>query len=166
MPRPFHFYIVYFFYVILILSTVYAIRRGGAPERITAWTFLAGAALTLAAAMGFSPIDNRWKHIEWGPLLVDSAMLLVFLWLAFRANRFWTLPMAAFQLLAVTAHFAMGWDPQRIRYTIYWLAVSKISYPMMALLVAGTWLHRRRLKANGADPSWKLSSPPGARPAV
>jgi hypothetical protein len=40
----------------------------------------------------------------------------------------------------------------------YAMAMALWSYPMLLLLVLGTFNHRRRLARNGADPSWSNSS--------
>ena len=150
------------FYSLLAVSCLYALLRGGAPERWGAIIYAVSALLTTAAV---SPWHSRYLSIELGVLVVDLAMLAVLVLLALRAERFWPLWVSAFQIIGTAAHAIKAWDPALLRLG-YAFAMSLWSYPMLLLLVAGTWCHRRRLKREGADPSWSSScGRSAARPA-
>lgn len=147
------------FLMLLIGSCGYALWRGGAPERITAAALLGAAAATVLA---LSEIPVRFRQVEIGVLIVDLVLLIVLVGVAVRADRAWPLVMAGLHLTAVGAHFVKFVDVQMIRVT-YAVSTAIWSYPMLAVLVVGTWRHRARLTAQGHDPAWTRA--PGARHA-
>jgi hypothetical protein len=133
---------------------LYAIFRGGAPERIGATVLLVGSALTFVAVSGPA---SRFTSVENGVFAVDVLALLTFLILALRAERWWPIWTAALQTIGTTAHAVKLVDPTVIRWA-YAFALAFWSYPMLFLLVIGTWNHQRRLARNGVDKSWSSSS--------
>lgn len=142
------------FYVTLVGTCAYALLRGGPPERIGAGIFIAATVLTGIAASSSRP---GFQSMEAGILLVDAAMFVAFLVLALRAQRFWPLWMTGLQAVQVAGHAARLVDPEMIPWA-YAIAQGFWSYPMMALLILGTWRHRQRLKRFGVDNSWVSSS--------
>jgi len=141
------------YYAFLALSWIYALRSGGAPERIGATVLVAGSLLTLAAAVSSS---THYGSVEFGVFLVDVATLVAFLALALRAERYWTLWIAALQLIGTAGHAVKLVDPNVIPrayafVTVFW------SYPMLLLIVIGTYRHQKRLKTFGVDRSWSSS---------
>ena len=82
---------------------------------------------------------------------------LIFVAIALRANRFWPLWVSAFLGLGVLGHLGRMAGPE-----VYWWAYAVVltiwSYPIVALIALGTFLHRRRLALNGVDRSWSSSS--------
>jgi len=143
-----------FFYLILLICCSYAYIRGGGPERAGASIFLVATILT---AVVLPSVNIRYRGVEIGLLLVDVAMLLAFLAVAVRAERFWPLWMTAMQGVEVMSHIAIKLSPDIVPWA-YWNAVVLWSYPMMLVLVLGIHRHRRRVAELGADPSWKNSS--------
>lgn len=133
---------------------VYALARGGAPERIGATIFLAAALLSLAVS---EPAGSRFDSVELGVLLVDLGVLAGFMALAIKANRFWPIWMSGMQGVQVLSHFAIAVNATVIPWA-YWNAQTLWSYPMLVLLAAATAWHRARLRTSGADPSWRRSS--------
>ena len=142
------------FYAALIATCGYALWRGGAPERIGAGIFIVATILTAIAASSSQP---GFRSMEAGILLVDSGMFLAFLVVALRARRYWPIWMTGLQAVQVAGHAARLADPQMIPWA-YAVAQGFWSYPMMAILVLGTFRHRQRMKRDGADPSWTRSS--------
>jgi hypothetical protein len=145
---------VVLFYSMLLCACGYAFARGGAPERAIAAIMLLGVAatrLTLSAAA------LRYRSIETTTLLIDAIVLIAFVLVAIRADRRWTMVVAALHGMSVAAHAARGVSPEMIRVVYKTIMVAWV-YPQLALLLLGTWRHRRRLIANGADPSWSRSS--------
>ena len=138
------------YYVLLVLCWTYALLRGGLPERIGATILVIGSQLTWAAA---SAGAARFESVETGVLLVDVGALLAFLALALRADRFWPLWVAALQILGTAGHAVKFTDPEVIRRA-YAFILAFWSYPMLSLLVLGTWRHQRRIVRFGADKSW------------
>lgn len=84
------------------LMTVCALSawRGRDNERLGAAAYLAAWALSLVA------FRARSEDLQIGVLVIDSALLVLLLWLALRSQRYWPLFAAAFQLLAVLTHGA------------------------------------------------------------
>lgn len=155
--------------VLLIGCCGYAFLRGGGPEKIGAAILAIGSFLTLIALSTFSV---RYSSVEVGVFLVDVATLVAFLALALRAERHWTLWVAALQIIGTAAHAVKLVDHEIIRRA-YAIALVFWSYPMLALIVLGTWRHQQRLVRFGSDRSWSSSSarsappaPPGAGPTA
>jgi hypothetical protein len=151
---------VHIYLTVIGLCCLYALLKGGPPERIGAAIFAAAYILSLIAAANGGA---RYEWVEVGVFAVDVAMLLALLALALRANRFWTLWVTALQIIGTAGHAVKLADPELVR-SGYAIALALWSYPMWLLLVIGTWNHRRRLARNGADPSWSSSSGRSATP--
>ena len=148
------------FAVLLIGCCGYAFARGGAPERIGAAILAIGSVLTLAAV---SARGSRFHSVENGIFLVDAAAFAAFVVLALRAERFWPLWIAALQGIGLAGHGVKLADPGVI-WRIYAFALAFWSYPMLFLLVLGTWNHQKRLTRFGVDRSWSSFSGRSAPP--
>lgn len=151
-----------FYYTLLVLCWLYAFLKGAAPERIGATILAAGSLLTLAT---ISRQNVSYASVEIGVFLVDLAALVAFIILALRAERFWPLWIAALQFLGTAGHVVKLVDPEMIRKA-YAVAAIFWSYPMLLLIVLGTWRHQQRLKRFAVDRSWSSSfgrsgPPPG-----
>lgn len=140
--------------ILQLLTSGYAWWKGGAPERIVALLMLAAYALSMAVQSQFS---NRFYGVEAGIFLVDGVMLLALLAVALRAERFWPIWMTGLQAVAVAAHLAKMVSPA-VMPVAYATMLAFWSFPMMAILVIGTYRHSRRMAALGADRSWSDSS--------
>jgi len=88
-----------FFYAFLVGTTIYALWKGGWPERAVALLFLFAAFATLVVRP-----EYLFHDLEKGVLLVDSALFLALLAIALRAERFWPLWMTALQGISVAGH--------------------------------------------------------------
>jgi hypothetical protein len=143
------------FDILLLASCGYAWRQGGAPERLVAGLFCAGV---VATHLAFAPWAERWIGMENGALAVDLCLLAGLLLVAALAERYWTIWFAAFHLVGTAGHFVQAADAGLGRWQ-YAFPIAIWSYPMIALLVGGTWLHRRRVARGGHDPSWTAASP-------
>ncbi len=88
------------------LMTVCALAflRGRDEERLAAAAYLANWALTLVV------FKARSVETQWAVLLLDFALLALYLHLALRTLRYWPLFAAGFQLLAVVTHIARALD--------------------------------------------------------
>ncbi len=138
------------FDALLLATCAFALWRGGAPERI------AGGAMMLAylaTLVSYGPLASRFTRVETGVLVVDLILLFVLGAVAIWADRAWPMALAALQLDTVGVHVARMLDLEMIRIT-YALMLAMWSYPMLVLLVAGTWRHARRCRRNGGDISW------------
>jgi hypothetical protein len=151
-----------FYLVLLIASCVYAFFRGGAPERIGIGIIAGNAVLTFFLVSA-PPI--RFHGVEVGVFSVDVLAFLGFVALALRANRFWPIWVSALLGLGVLGSLAMLLHPRVIPWA-YAVVLSIWSYPILLLVALGTHGHRRRLKRNGADPSWTRFSAPAGQPML
>lgn len=134
----------FIFIPLLLAICLYAWWRGGADERIVALTCLAG---TVATLLVVSPLRQRYASLEEGLLLVDLAVLAGFITVALRSNRFWPLWVAGLQLTTSIGHVLKGVD-QDLLPKAYGAALQFWSYPILIILLVGTYRqHRRQLRA-------------------
>ncbi|WP_339694455.1 hypothetical protein [uncultured Parasphingorhabdus sp.] len=138
------------FQALLIICFSYGLIRGGRPERFAVIIFLVGFILTLAVA---SPVTERFSHLEVRIFLVDSAMLVCFYYLALNAERFWTIWLCAMQSIQVLTHLPIIIIPELLPQA-YGIVVAIWAYPMLLVLVVGTYRHQQRLRQFGVDKSW------------
>jgi len=144
---------VIFYFSLLFACWAYASLKGAAPERIGASVIGIGSILTVLTASGPA---NRFGSVETGIFIVDVGCLVAFLILALRAERYWPLWIAGLQLIGTAGHAVKLVDPEVIRRA-YWFIQAFWSYPMLFLIVLGTYRHQRRLKMFGVDRSWSSS---------
>lgn len=134
----------YVFIPLLVAICLYAWWRGGTDERIVALTCLAG---TVATLLVVSPLRQRYASLEEGLLLVDLAVLAGFITVALRSKRFWPLWVAGLQLTTSIGHILKGVD-QDLLPRAYGAALQFWSYPILIILLVGTYRqHRRQLRA-------------------
>jgi hypothetical protein len=148
------------YFTILFGCCLYTVLRGSPPERIGAAILTLGSILTLVMLSSAATI---YRSLEVGVFVVDVATLLAFLVLALRADRLWPLCITALQLVGTAGHAVKLVDPQVLPYA-YAFALRFWSYPMMLMLLIGTWNHQRRLAKYGVDRSWSSFSGPSAPP--
>ncbi len=123
-----------------LCGCLYAVWRGGSPERLVAG--MMSAAVVLTAAAGYF-LSEKFRTVSASILMVDLALLGGLLLLAVRANRFWPMWVAAFQLVSIFVHLARGIDPTLLP-EVYNRVLGKFAYPMVVLLIAGTRRHAQR----------------------
>ena len=131
----------YVFRALLIASCGYALWRGRSDERIVALVCIAA---TAASRLAFSPLSVRYSGVEIGLLLIDLAVLAVFVFVALRSPRFWPLWIAGLQLTTSMAHLMKAIDESLLPIA-YGAAIALWSYPILIILAIGTWRgHKRR----------------------
>lgn len=140
------------FNLLQFAATSYAVTRGGGPERLVGSAMLAATLMTRVAQ---SEMATRFAGIEFGVFAIDAALLVALLYVAVHADRYWTMWMAALHALGTGAHLVRLVDEDVLRF-VYALLTAAWSYPMIALLVAGTFRHRRRLREDGRDLDWSI----------
>lgn len=135
---------------LLLAVCIYAMVRGGKPERYAALMYLAAFfASALSAQFG-----NRLYHsINWGIFAIDLILAVALSVLALHANRYWTIWASSIQLVAILAHLAKMLVPE-IAAAAYQITLLVWSYAAMPLLVAATSRHRQRLRLYGTDLAW------------
>ena len=141
--------------VLLAACCVYVAMRGGTPE-LLGGTIIGVASLLTFAALLVNMAD-LYRSVEMGVFVVDVMALVAFIALALRADRLWPLCVTALHIVGTAGHAVKLVDPQILPYA-YAFALRFWGYPMIALLVLGTWNHQRRLARFGVDKSWSSSS--------
>lgn len=144
------------FIPLLALVLGYALLKGGAPERLTALIMIAASASTVTT---WGPWQGRYTSVELGIFVTDFVMMLALVALALKAERFWTLWVAAFQVMQFASHIPEILVPDLLPVT-YKVVISIWSYPMLILLAIGTFRHVQRVREYGNDKSWSASSSP------
>lgn len=115
--------------------------RGRDDERLAAGGYLANWALTLVV------FKDRSVDTQWGVLVVDLALLVLYLWLAMRSRRYWPLLATGFHLLAVITHVARAMDPA-VGGWAYLTAELIWSYMVIGTIGYGAWTAPRWYQAN------------------
>jgi hypothetical protein len=136
--------------LLLASCLVYALLRGGSPEKIGAAMMAVGSVTTIVV---LSFVGVSITSVEYGVLLIDSVFLVALSALAIRADRYWPLWVTALQLLTVAAHVAKLIEPNMI-FQAYIFLMVVWSYPQILLIALGTWRHQKRLRASGWDRAW------------
>lgn len=148
------------YYSLLVVCWVYALIRGGAPERVGATILAIGSIVSISVVSGPA---NRFGTVETGVFLADVATLVGFLILALHAERYWPLWLTAFQAIGTAGHAVKLMDPGMIREA-YAFILALWSYPLLFLIALGTYRHQQRLARFGADKSWSSFSARSATP--
>ncbi|WP_315760800.1 hypothetical protein [Sphingomonas sp. Y38-1Y] len=125
-----------FFFSLLAISALFALLRGGAPERwiavILALTAVADFALVLMA--------GRMMTQDARILLLDVALAVVITGIALHAERLWPMLIAA--LLIVGAELQIGvWLAPTHQRQVYKVAHGLSAYPIILTLLVGTARH-------------------------
>lgn len=124
---------------------------GGAAERTSAIA-QGSAYLATLAATGLV-MDHSYHGVMIKFLIVDSVLLLVLFVLSLVTTRFWTLWVAAIQLLGVLAHLIRAVDAQMLPEG-YYAVVALSAWPMIGLTLIGAIRHHQRRARFGIDPSF------------
>lgn len=138
------------FRVLLILVALYAFLRGRRDEKHAVIILVVGV---IATELVLPPRQERFDTIEINLLLVDLAVLGGFVWVALRSNRFWPLWVAGLQLTTILGHLLKAMN-ESLFTKAYGAALVFWFYPMLLILVIGTWrTHRRKQLESGAAPA-------------
>ena len=134
------------FRTLLIGIVLFALWRGGRDERIIAAVCLIGA---ITSQLVFAPISERFESVELGVFIVDLMVLAAFLAVALRSCRFWPLWVTALQLTTTLGHILKGLDADLIPKA-YGAALTFWSYPILIILLIGTWRTYRRQQSESS----------------
>src|SRR5882757_6401817 len=147
---------VIIFNMLQLLVSLYAVRRGGAPERITAIALVIAALATYGLQRSF---PSRFYNVEGGVLMIDLALFGVLIAVALHADRWWTLWVAAMQGLGAGAHLVKALNPDTLR-VVYAILSAVWSYPIIVLLFLGTVRHCKRVASGSGDLDWSMQGQP------
>lgn len=92
--------------VIMTLISAFAAWAGGRAQKVV-------ALICFVAWIGSAAIQDRsYKHPQYATLVLDIALMIVFIILALRWRRPWLTGVAIFQTLTMASHFSMILDPR------------------------------------------------------
>lgn len=141
-------------FVVVCGASAIAYSRGGPPERFAA-----------AALVGWIVIDDLY-HLLFGfsnfdvvdpvHVVLDGALLAAIMWLALRANRIWPLFAAAAQVMCVSGHVAVLFEPDGA-HQAYWAMTQLPQYIQLTALLMGAAAHARRERMIGPYRSWRVA---------
>jgi DNA-binding CsgD family transcriptional regulator len=129
---------------------IYAIVRGGAPERIVVATVVIGTALLFFALLA-RPFHLGGRDIS--IFVFDLVALFVLIPLALRANRFWPIWIVGIYFVGLAAHLILLMNPM-VEPAAYGVIISLTAPFFLVILLIGTYNHQFRLRQNGVDPAW------------
>lgn len=130
-------------------ASLYAILRGGKPERYV------GIALVVAMWASLASRGDPLRFVDADRLVaIVDAMLLAFLvGIALVADRRWPVAMAALHAMTMLAQLS-ALAGIRMPITVYGLVTIAWSYPMVLLLIIATWRHGARNAHGTPERDW------------
>ena len=136
----------YFFWALLLATFAYAIWRGRSDERIAASTCLLA---TIATQFVMPPPSDRYSGVQFGLVAIDLVVLAAFVAVGLRSQRFWPLWIAGLQLTNSMAHLMKAIESDLFP-TAYAAAAVFWSYPILLIIIIGTWRSDRRRRQASA----------------
>lgn len=139
----------YIFVSLLLATFAFALWRGRSDEKLAAIVCVLATVATRAA---ISPVAERYTGVETGLLLIDLTVLAAFVVIALRSDRFWPLWIAGLQLTNSMAHL-MKVAESDLMPRAYAAAAVFWSYPILLIIIVGTWRTHRRSRRPGTTQS-------------
>jgi len=139
MPR----YVI--FWAILLICCGYALYRGRKYERLAAILFLSATVVSVVVRM---QLRAGYSVINVGEVAVDMVVLVALIAIALVSDRFWPLWAAGFQLVGSMPHLFKALDASFAPWG-YAIAARFWSYPILFVLLIGTWRQYRRSRDAG-----------------
>lgn len=125
----------YTYLVMLVACVFFIFWKGRFEERVVASALLAGSVLT---AFIHATRSGDWLDPHVALLANEAAVTAVILTVAFRSKRFWPLPVAAFQLIAMLAQIISMIGENLESYAVG-VTQGMWAYMQLLILVIGTW---------------------------
>ena len=144
---PFH--NKYVFWALLLVTCGYALWRGRRYEQLS-------ALICILASVGSVMLHQverlGYEGLQASDLVVDTLVLLAFVAIALRSDRFWPLWVAGLQLTISMSHLFKAIEPSL--YPMAYAAAERFwSYPTLVIIAIGAWRQQRRRRPGDADPS-------------
>ena len=129
------------YYIVLLVTVIVALRRGGPLERWAAYTALIASVCTTVLAPA-----PEWTNIEATIFIIDIVALASFWCIALKTKRFWPYWITGWQLIAIFGHV------QKLMFSEilarpYALLSMYISYPILFVILYASGSTRRRGEA-------------------
>ncbi len=146
-------------FLVIVVLAIAAWHRGGAPERACAGTLMAMMMVDRLWHAVFGPTGDLGTF-DWWHGALDLGLLVAFVAIGLRANRFYPMVMAGFQLVSVNAHIVrIGVeDMAPIAYGLLYIVPS---YFQIFALAVGLALHIRRKRMYGPYRDWRPAASTG-----
>jgi Zn-dependent protease with chaperone function len=135
-----------FYHMLLFGACGYALLRGRTDARIVALVFLAG---DFATTLLRSHLPGDYSSVETSTLLIDVLAFAGFTYAALISDRFWPLWVSGLQLTTSMGHVLKAID-QHMLPLAYAAALRFWAYPILIILLVGTWRAQRRSKRETA----------------
>lgn len=129
------------FWAVLAVTCGYALLRGRRYEQYAALICIAASVISVVAR---SPLHHRYVGIEAGDLVIDTAVLLAFVAIALRSDRFWPLWVAGLQLTISMSHILKAIN-LHLMPQAYAAAERFWSYPTLMIIAVAAWRAHRRM---------------------
>jgi hypothetical protein len=155
---------VAFFIIFLGLlfgACLFALWRGGGPERAIAALFLIAWLASIATR---APFQRLYQGVAYHTLAIDTLLFVSLLIVTRRANRKWPVLVTGLQLLVALAHLARILMPFELP-VVYMIMTAAWPFIQLITVLAGTAFHWRRTAIHGAEASW-TNSPPSPPPTT
>lgn len=141
MPR----YLI--FWAILMLTCGYALWRGRKYEQLAAAVCIAASVLSVVLR---APLHQRYQGLEVSDLVIDTFVLLSFVAIALRSDRFWPLWAAGLQLTISMSHLFTALDLELVP-RVYAVAERFWAYPTLIIIAVGAWRQHQRQRRETLD---------------
>lgn len=145
---------------VVVILALLAWFRGGGPEKMCAGVLLAMFCLDRVYRAVFGSSVNLESADIWYAVL-DAGVLVAFVAIALRANRFYPLLLAGFQLVAVKAHLVRELV-ESVSPIAYFILYVGPSYFQILIVGVGIGMHIRRSKRFGSYRDWRLDRRTGS----
>lgn len=129
----------------VFLVCLFALTKGGPPERIGATVVLSGWFLSILAQQYIG-----YASAQWPVLLIDVIALSIFVALVWKSPRTWPVWASAFQLLSVASH-AMVLMKLRPEISAFYTVINMAGYGIIIALGVGTFFAWQERRAIGMD---------------
>ena len=136
----------------LLVVALIAWKRGGRPEQVIAGIMVVNIVLDYVYHLIFGP--SSFRQIDPVHLAMDTACFLLFLGVALRANRAWTLWVCAAQNIVMLGHLGKLFEVNAVLRG-YWAMTQAPFYLQLAFLALGTLAHVMRVRTIGPYNSWR-----------
>jgi hypothetical protein len=137
------------YHALLFGACGYALIRGKADARIVALVFLIG---NFATTLLRSHVADTYSTVETKILVVDILGFLGFTYAAMISDRFWPMWVSGLQLTTSMGHVLKAMDANLLPLA-YAAALRFWSYPILIILLVGTWREHRRLIEQRRNPA-------------
>ncbi|MBN9478727.1 MAG: hypothetical protein J0I52_00680 [Bordetella sp.] len=130
---------------VMVAIGLFALAKGGRPERIGAGTMLSAWFLSILTQTYLG-----YAQIQWPMFLIDLGVLGVFIALVWKSPRTWPVWAAAFQLLTVASH-VMVMMKLKPEISSFYTVLNMTAYGIMIAIAVGAFFAWQERRAVGIE---------------